>query len=465
MPPDPRKSLEALAATLGRRKLPPTGGAPTGMKRILRARELVVLGIGAIVGTGVFVMSGVVIAKAGPGAILSLLLSGLAATLMALLYAELAAMLPVSGGAYTYTYVTFGEVAGWLVGWSLVLYYTLVPAAVAVGWSGYVFQLLGRGGPGRVNVVACLLVLGLMGLIVRGLRQSVRITAWLVALKLAVLAMFVALGLSRCTASNWHPFTPYGWPPLVSGGAILFFAHMGFDVLCTAADECEAPQRDLPVGIIGALMACMGIYALVAAALIGAIPAGMYPTLLVQAAPLAFVLRFLGYPNAAVLLSFGAAAGMLTVAVVLLTGQARLLRALGNDGLLMGRLSKLHPTFRTPHVATVVGGTASAIAAAFLPLEILIELANLGVLVTFLVMAAAAVCLRRQHPEWPRPFRVPLLFALVPAAVVLVLALLLGLPRAVWGLYAAWLALGGVIYATYGYCHSRLAEVPSDEPR
>lgn len=453
------------------------GGETSSLKRTLGGLDLTLLGIGCIIGTGVFVLTGVAAAKyAGPGLVVSFALAGLACAFAALVYAELAAMVPVAGSAYTYTYATMGEALAWLVGWNLVLEYAVSAGAVAAGWSGYFTGILGQLGVhlpqsltnvpaqgGLIDLPAALIALVITGLLVLGVRHGARFNAALVFVKLCAIFLFLALAAPKVDVDLWSPFAPFGWQGIATGAAIIFFAYIGFDAVATAAEETRDPQRNLPIGIIASLVVCTAIYLAVAAVLTGVAP---YAELNVKE-PVAYALRRIGYDFGAALVAAGALAGITTVLLVLIFGQARIFFVMARDGLLPPAMSRIHKKHGTPYIATLLTGCGVAFVAAFFPLGAIAELSNIGTLFAFVAVSIGVMILRRARPDVARPFRTPLLWLVGPAAVLSCGYLMISLPAATWTRFAVWTLVGVLFYAFYGYWRSPLrtaAPAPTAQP-
>jgi len=444
-----------------------------GLKRALRWWDLVAIGIGCIIGVGIFVLPGVEAAKhAGPGIILSFVVAGAACACAALCYAELAAMIPVAGSAYTYGYATLGEIVAWIIGWDLILEYMVGASLVSIGWSAYlvnfVDHIVGPFGwkvdhrfvaapwgdqPGFFNLPALLIVLFLSWLLVRGIKESSRVNTVMVVIKLIVILVFIALASWYIKPSNWTPFMPFGFGGVMTAAAIVFLAYVGFDAVSTTAEEAVNPQRDLPIGIIGSLVVSTVLYVAVAAIMTGVVP---YQQLGV-ADPVALVLNVLEMPWASMLISVGALAGITSVLLVLLMGQPRILFAMSRDGLLPPLLSRVHARYRTPYLTTLITGCVVAVSAALTPINVVAELCSIGTLFAFVIVSAGVIVLRYSRGDVPRPFKVPL-FPLVPAlGIVLCSYLMISLPGVTWLRFAVWLVIGLVIYASYSFRHSGLA--------
>ncbi len=442
------------------------GAEKKGLKKSLGAMDLTLLGIGCIIGTGIFVLTGVAAAKyAGPALVLSFVLSGLACAFAALAYAELAAMVPISGSAYTYTYAALGEIVAWIVGWNLILEYSVGSSAVAAGWSGYMIGLLKSGGievskaytavpadGGIANVPAMLISFFLSLLLVRGTKESATLNKILVLIKLAAVFIFLVLAGPKVNVVNWDPFMPFGFSGVAAGAAIIFFAYIGFDAVATAAEECHNPNRDLPIGIIGSLLVCTILYIIVAAVLTGVVPYSE----LNNAEPVAYALRAIGYNIGSALVGTGAISGITTVLLVLMYGQSRIFFAMSRDGLIPASISKVHPQYGTPHIITIVGGIAVALIAGFTPIGIIAELTNIGTLFAFAVASVGVLVLRYTKPELRRPFRCPAVNVIAPLAVISCSYLMYNLPYETWVRFFVWSGIGFLVYFLYGKNHSLL---------
>jgi APA family basic amino acid/polyamine antiporter len=438
-----------------------------GLKRALGAFDLTLLGIGAIVGAGIFVMTGVGARQAGPGLIASFILAGTACTMAALCYAEFAAMIPVAGSAYSYSYATMGELVAWIIGWDLVLEYAVGAAAVAVGWSGY-FRVIIEGlgihlpvafthAPGSVpgaiiDLPALIIVLLITAVLYVGISESARLNSVIVAIKLTAVAVVIGVGAFYVQPAHWTPFAPYGMGGISSAAAYIFFAYIGFDAVSTAAEEVKDPARDLPLGILGSLFICTLLYILVAAVLTGMVPFRQIdPT-----APLASAFVARGLNTVAGIISAGAVAGLTSVLLVLLLGQSRIFFAVSRDGLLPPAFSRIHPRFRTPYIPTTATGIAVGITAALLPIEEIAQLTNIGTLFAFVLVCLGVWILRRVDPKQHRPFRTPWVPFVPILGVGFCVFLMARLPLVTWLRFFIWLAIGLVIYFTYGRYHSRV---------
>ena len=438
------------------------------LSRSVGALDLTALGIGAIIGTGIFVIIGEAIGKSGPAIILSFALAGITCLFSALSYAELAAMIPVSGSAYTYSYATLGELVAWIIGWDLVLEYGFSVAGVAVGWGGYLNTLLGDvfggtlpdaiasppGEGGVINVPAVFLVLMITGVLIIGVRESARFNSVMVVIKLAVLAFFVVLGFTAIKSQNYSPFAPKGFSGVADAAALIFFAYIGFDAVSTSGEEAKRPKRDLPIAIIGSLVIATLIYIVVAVVATGLLPSS---ELAKHAdAPLAAALELgAGFSIGADIVAVGALVAITSVVLTILYGQTRITFAMCRDGLLPRGLARLNRR-KTPWIITLLFGLLAAAFAAFIPLSELAELVNIGTLFAFVLVNIGVVILRRTRPNLERPFRVPLVPLFPIIGTLLCIYLMTKLSAATWWRFGAWLVVGLVIYAVYGYRHSRL---------
>ncbi|MFE9681264.1 amino acid permease [Streptomyces sp. NPDC002701] len=463
------------------------------LKKSLSALDLTVFGVGVIIGTGIFVLTGTVAKNnAGPAVALAFVVAGVVCALAALCYAEFASTVPVAGSAYTFSYASLGELPAWIIGWDLVLEFALGTAVVAVGWSGYIASLLDNAGwtlpaalSGResadgfgFDILAAALVLVLTGILVLGMKLSARVTSVVVAIKVTVVLVVIVAGAFFVKGSNYDPFVPkaqeveaggglhspliqlmFGWAPsnfgvmgIFTAASVVFFAFIGFDVVATAAEETKNPQRDMPRGILGSLLICTTLYVAVAIVVTGM---QHYSKLSVDA-PLADAFKATGHPWYAGFISFGAAVGLTTVCMILLLGQTRVFFAMSRDGLLPRFFSRVHPRFKTPHRPTILLGVIIAILAGFTSLSELAELVNIGTLFAFVVVAIGVIILRRTRPDLPRAFRTPLVPFLPIVSVLASLWLMLNLPAETWLRFAVWMALGALVYFAYGRSHSRL---------
>lgn len=455
------------------------------LKRTLGAWNLTMLGIGAIVGTGAFVLTGMVASQnAGPAVTLSFLLAGVASVLAALCYAELASVVPVAGSAYTYSYVTFGELIAWIIGWDLILEYALGAATVAIAWSGYVVSFLrdigitvpcaysaargvvvgcadGSSTIAVANLPAAIVIVIATGLLVIGIKQSATVNNIIVLIKVAVILLFIVGAARAVNPANWHPFIPpsrpgtsgeFGWGGVMSGAALIFFAYIGFDAVSTAAQEAKNPQRDLPIGIIASLLFCAVLYMMMSAVATGVVS---YTKLNVPD-PLAVAADAAGLGWMASLIKFGAIMGLSSVILVMLLGQSRVFYAMGRDGLLPALASRVHPTFRTPYLSSIVTGAAVALAAAILPLADAANLVAIGTLLAFVIVSIGVMVLRYRQPNLQRGFRTPALHIVAPLGAASALYLMYNVAWPTKLRLIVWLLIGLVIFAVYGLRHSRL---------
>jgi len=439
----------------------------TGLKRALSALDLTALGIGAIIGAGIFVLTGVGAQYAGPSLILSFAASGFASAMAALCYAEFAAMIPIAGSAYSYSYATMGELTAWIIGWDLVLEYAVGAAAVAAGWSGYfrvMLEGLGlhlpvalthapRSVPGAIiNLPAMVIVLLISTVLYIGISESARLNSAIVAIKLTVVAAVILVGAFFVKPANWSPFAPFGWSGMMKSAAVIFFAYIGFDAVSTAAEEVVNPKRDLPLGILGSLFICTLLYILVSAVLTGMVPYRMIDV----NAPLASAFGQRGLNAISGLISLGAVAGLTSVLLVLLLGQSRIFFAMSRDGLLPSAFSRVHPRFRTPYIPTALTGIAVGTAASLLPIQEIAELANIGTLFAFVLVCLGVWILRAAEPDIRRPFATPLVPVVPILGVVCCTYLMSRLPWLTWIRFFSWLIAGLIIYFAYGRWHSRV---------
>ncbi len=468
------------------------------LKRALGAFDVVMLGIGAIIGAGIFATIGTaaagdaVRAGAGPALILSFVLTAVACGFAALCYAEFAAMVPISGSAYTYSYATLGELVAWIIGWDLIIEYAVGNVAVAISWANYFktfvtgfgihipdwlstdYRTAGRI-PGLLEnaphifgipIVFNVLAIGIVSLItivlVMGIRESSRTTTVMVIVKLVVLAFFVLIGMRYVKPANWTPFAPNGWAGIQAGAAVVFFAYIGFDAVSTVAEEVRNPKRDLPIGIIGSLVVCTLIYIVVAAVFTGIIPYHDLKATLAtqQAEPLTLALQYANiekWGNVAVgIVAFGSVIAHTAVLLVFQLGQPRIFFSMARDGLLPPVFAKVHPKYRTPHVTTIMTGVAVGVTSMFTSIDEMVDLTNIGTLFAFMLVCVGILILRRRDPDRPRAFRTPWVPVIPILGVVACLYLALGLPWITWLRFGLWLLLGLVIYLLYGSRRSHL---------
>jgi APA family basic amino acid/polyamine antiporter len=474
--------------------------AENRLRRALGPVALTSLGIGCIIGAGIFVLTGLAAHdKAGPSLIVSFVVAGFACALAALSYAEFAALTPVAGSAYTYAYATVGELFAWIIGWDLGLEYTVAASAVAHGWSKYAQNFMGMFGiklptalstaPFDVNpegagvvatggvfdLMAVAVIAVLVTILVLGIRESAGFNTAMVVVKVGIVLLVIAVGAFYVRSENWHPFAPYGWTGLnvfgkhllgqtdasgaplgtLAGAAVIFFAYIGFDSVSTHAEEARNPQRDVPIGIIASLAICTVLYIAVSAVLTGMVP---YREIDIEA-PVAEAFAHSGLRWAQFVISLGAVAGITSVLLVLMLSQPRVLLAMARDGLLPeGFFGAVHPRFRTPYKATLLTGLVVALMTGFLPLGLLAELVNIGTLLAFSMVCVAVLIMRKTNPDAPRPFRCPLVPYVPILGVVLCVVLMFSLPPANWLRLLVWLVVGLVVYAGYGRHHSKLRQ-------
>jgi APA family basic amino acid/polyamine antiporter len=458
------------------------------LRRNLSALDLTVFGVGVIIGTGIFVLTGVVAKTvSGPATALAFVVSGVVCGLAALCYAEFASTVPVAGSAYTFSYATLGEFVAWIIGWDLVLELALGAATVSVGWSGYLNQLLGdlgiplptsiAGETATVNIPAIFIALLMTGVLILGIKLSSRVTTIIVAIKLVIVALVIVVGIFYVKAANYSPFIPPAQPgkggtglaaPLIqtlsgftpsafgvggifAGAAIVFFAFIGFDIVATAAEETKDPKRDLPRGIISSLVICTVLYVAVSLVVVGM----QQYTKLSTTAPLADAFRSVGLPFFSGVISVGALAGLTSVVMILLLGQSRVLFAMSRDRLLPATLATVHPRYGTPYKITLITGGIVAVIAGFVPLKTLADLVNIGTLFAFVLVSIGVIILRRTRPELPRSFKVPLVPVLPIVSALASFYLMLNLPGETWVRFVVWMAIGIVVYLVYGRSHSR----------
>ena len=438
----------------------------TALKRTLGPWRLLALGVGAIIGAGIFVLTGQAAAQyAGPAIMLSFVFGGVACAFAGLCYAEFAALIPIAGSAYTYSYATLGELVAWIIGWDLVLEYALGTATVAVGWAGYVTSFLRDLGlhlpaPHGFNPLAMVGVLGVTALLAFGVRESTSLNAGIVAVKLCVIGLFLAFGVGHLHPANWHPFLPantghfghYGWSGVLRGAGVIFFAYIGFDAVSTAAQEAKNPQKDMPVGILGSLLVCTLLYIAVAGVLTGLVS---YKRLDV-ADPIAVGVGSIGLHWLTEVVKVGVIAGLTSVMLVLMYGQTRIFYTMAGDGLLPSVFSRLHPSFHTPVAATWLLGIIVSIIAAFVPLAALGQLVSIGTLFAFILVCAGVLYLRRAQPDLKRPFRCPGVPFVPIGGILACLYLIAGLPWETQVRLVVWLLLGFIVYFGYSRYHSKL---------
>jgi APA family basic amino acid/polyamine antiporter len=433
-----------------------------GLKKVIGTPALLLMGLGVIIGAGIFILTGIASANySGPALVVSFAIAGTACLFTALCYAEFASLVPVAGSAYTYSYVTLGELIAWIIGWDLILEYLVIVAAIAVGWSGYIVNLLTTLGlnlpsqfinppgveGGLINLPAVIIILFLSLLLVKGTKESSRFNAVIVMIKLAVILIFISIGINYINPANYHPFLPYGWTGVFQGAAIIFFAYIGFDAITTAAEEVKNPSRTFPIAIIGSLVISTILYITVTLILNGMVPYYLFNE---TAAPVAFALQKVGIEWADIVISVGALAGITSVLLVGYFGQTRVFFAMSRDGLLPPFFSKLHKNFKTPINSIIIVGIIAMIIAAFFPITDIAELVNIGTLAAFIIVSASVLILRRQRPDLERPFRTPLVPIIPILSIIFCLFLVAELPTITHLRFVVWLAIGLVIYYFYG---------------
>jgi APA family basic amino acid/polyamine antiporter len=477
------EQLKAEAAVSGEHSL----------KRVLGPINLVTLGIGAIIGTGIFVLTGEAAAQhAGPAIVLSMLLAGFASALAGLCYSEFASTVPIAGSAYTYGYATLGEFVAWIIGWDLILEYALGAATVAVGWSGHLTSFLHdfigidfpaqfAAAPGTLvqtaagqvtavfNLPAVIITVLVTILIVIGVKESANVNTVIVIVKVAVVLVVIFGGAAYVNSANWHPFIPentgsfgeYGYSGILRGAGVIFFAYIGFDAVSVAAQEARNPQKHMPIGILGSLVVCTILYVAVSLVMVGLVP---YQAMKGSPAPMVVAIRAAEQASGGsavlhamtMLVELGAIAGLSSVMVVMMMAQPRIFYSMANDGLLPPFAKKIHPRFRTPHITSIITGVAVAIAAGFTPIGILGEMVSIGTLMAFVIVSVGIIFLRYQRPELERPFKTPWV-PFIPALSALVsLGLMAGLPGATWLRLIIWMTLGIALYFAYGFTHSEV---------
>lgn len=447
-----------------------TSQAGGALKRELGTWDLTMLGIGAIIGTGIFVLTGQGALTAGPALIVSFLIAGLACAFAALAYAEFASTVPVSGSVYTYTYATIGELVAFVIGWDLILEYSLAVSAVSAGWSGYFQSLLEGFGvelptaltaaPGAVkgvttffNLPAFLIVMLVTTLLSVGIKESTRVNNIMVIIKTLVVVLFIVVGVGYVQPANWQPFMPFGWSGVFSGAALVFFAYIGFDAVASAAEETRDPARDLPRGIIYSLLVCTVLYVIVSAIMTGIVA---YPRFEGVDHPVSLALQVAGQDWVAGFVDLGAILGMTTVLLVMTYGQTRILFAMSRDGLLPKMFSRVHPKYQTPYGATWLVGIVAGLVGATIPLGQLAELVNIGTLAAFTLISIAVLILRRTHPDLPRGFRLPLMPVIPLLAVAFCVFLMVQLSWITWVAFVIWIGIGLLMYFGYSRANSEL---------
>jgi basic amino acid/polyamine antiporter, APA family len=459
--------LKTIKETLG------GSGKKSGLTKTLGVWHLLLLAFGAIIGTGIFSMTGVAaVNMSGPAVIASYAIAGVTAIFIALVYTEIATMIPSSGGAYSYAFVAFGEIIAWMVSWMMILYFATSASTVAVSWSGYMVSMLREGGiefplylaqspaqGGVINLPASLICLFIAAILVRGTKESVTITSILVATKIIAIALFVYVAAPHFDAANWFehhhpfqsdlllssPFMPFGVSGVITGAAFVFFAYNGFDAIASTAEECKNPKRDLMIAILGSLLICIVLYMVVSALLVGMVPFNLIDI----SSPLSSALSSKGHNIMSSIISAGVVIGMLAVILVHLFALSRIILATARDGLLPSFLAKVHPKYRTPHMATITFGVIAAFISGLVPLEVVGTLSSVGTLFSFIVVGLALIVLRHKYPKAKRPFKCPWVYFVSGMGVLLCLVLLIAAMKEV-GIYAMiWIGTGIAFYFTY----------------
>lgn len=444
------------------------------LKRSLGPLDLMGIGIASVVGTGIFVLTGVGAQMAGPSIILSLVFSGIVSLLAALIFAELAAMIPVAGSSYTFAYTSMGEFIAWIIGWDLILEYGVAVAAVAVGWAAYfndamlvmgihipTFFLAGPWDGGIINFPALIVEIFVTILLVLGTRESMTINNIIVIIKILALFLFIGVGLGHIDSANWHPFVPFGFHGIMSGAAIMFFAYIGFDAISTAAEETRNPQKDIPIGLLGTSFFTIILYVVVAAVLTGI---QHWPELN-NASPLSEALRSVGVNWASALVSVAAIAGMASVMLVTQYGQTRIFFSMSRDGLLPKSLANVHPRFKTPIRLTIITSIFIAALATLTPIGVIAELCNIGTLFAFVLVSVGVLVLRTKNPNAKRPFQVPFVKFVAPLTGIASLYLMFQLPIVTWVRFGIWMILGLLVYFSYSAHHSVLSKQQNSDVR
>lgn len=462
------RTNEKFSLLFRKKPIASEGNEGSALKRALGPLDLTTLGVGAIIGTGIFVLTGVAAAKyAGPGLVLSFLLAGIICAFAALCYSEFASTIPASGSAYTYSYTAFGEVIAWILGWDLILEYGFASAAVASGWSGYFQTLLSGFGlelPHAItsafnpekgtyfDITAAVITLIITFLLTRGVKEAARANGIMVGIKIIVVLIFIGVGVFYVQPANWHPFLPFGFSGVTAGAATVFFAYIGFDAVSTAAEEVKRPQRDLPIGIIASLAVCTILYIVVSLILTGIVPFSM----LNVSDPVAFAFEFVNLNGLSWIVSLGAITGITTVLLVMMYGQTRLLYSMSRDGLLSPIFSKVSGKSQTPAVGSWLAGMIVALFSGFISLGHLAELTNIGTLFAFAVVSLGIIVLRRNNPDLKRGFRVPFVPFIPILSAIGCVYLMTRLAALTWITFFGWLIIGLMIYFAYGRHHSHL---------
>lgn len=435
------------------------------LKRTIGPVNLIILGLGCILGAGIFIVTGVASAQySGPGLVLSFIVSAFACFLTALCYAEFASIIPISGSVYTYTYVAMGEIWAWMIGWVLMYEYLISASAVAVGWSAYVMELLSSAGinlpqiitsppgAGLINLPALLIIVLLTGILILGVKESTRFNAIIVSVNVTMILLFIVVGVNFINPANFHPFAPHGWSGILQGAAIVFFAYIGFDAVSTAAEETKNPQKTMPIGIMGSLLISSLLYIAVAAVLNGMVPY----TSLNTSSPVTFALNSVGMNTVASIVSFGALFGLTSVLLTSLFGQSRIFYSMSRDGLIPLIFSNIHKEFKTPVFSIVIVGMVASVIAAILPLNTIIELVNIGTLSAFIFLALSVIILRRREPDIPRKFKCPMVPLIPIVSIVFCSFLITQLSTTTLVRFAASLLIGLAVYFAYGMQNSKL---------
>ncbi|WP_370660407.1 amino acid permease [Massilia agilis] len=451
----------------------------SGLKKVLGPMDLIMMGIGAIIGTGIFVLTGAGAVTAGPSLTLSFIVGAFACGFAALCYAEFASTVPVAGSIYTYSYATLGELVAWIIGWDLLLEYGLATSAVSAGWSGYFQSLIGGLGyhlpdalsaaPGAkagvttyFNLPAFCIMMILTFMLSLGVRESARINNVMVAIKVGVVLLFIVVGAKHVRPENWQPFMPFGASGMMSAAALVFFSFIGFDAVTSAAEEVKRPERDLPIGIIGSLALCTVLYVVVSAIMTGIVPFAEFKNNIDHPVSLALEVAkenwFAGF------VSLGAILGMTTVILVMAYGQTRIIFAMSRDGLLPARLSKVHPKYGTPFFATWMVGIIFALLGALVPLDVLGELVNMGTLAAFCLVSVAVIVLRKKRPDLHRAFRCPGVPVIPALAVIFCATLMSFLSKTTWIAFLVWLVIGLFVYFGYARHRSALNNAAKEAP-
>jgi APA family basic amino acid/polyamine antiporter len=458
-----RKSIESVLE----------GASKNSLKKTLGAFDLILLGIGCTIGTGIFVLTGIAAAEyAGPAISISYALAGLACMFAGLAYTELAAMVPVAGSAYTYSYIILGEFIAWLVAWGLILEYTVAASTVAAGWSGYFVGILNAGGihlpeylikvpseGGMINLPAICISLFIGCLLIRGTKESIVVNRILVGIKLGVIFLFLAIAAPHIKMENYANFFPFGWHGVSIGAATIFFAYLGFDAVATTAEECKNPNRDLPIGIIGGLLICALLYVAVSLVLTGIVNFSE----LNNAEPMAYALRVNGSNIGSALVGTGAVTGMVAVLLVLMYGQSRIFFVMARDGLIPASFGKLHKKFGTPYLGCIFLTLAVAIISGFTPIQTMGQMSSLGTLFAFTVVSVGVLVMRIRKPNVERPFKCPAVFIVAPLAILSCGYLMYNLLLKTGKPFLIWFLISILVYFCYSYKKSPLNKVSSDK--